>query len=281
MRRWIRPSAREVWRGHACVLLLGVSAAGCGLKSPGLSLEAREVADDATEAEPTLAVGATLAAFPAAALSPSTLTLADAVAAQQGLPDLMVDAACLTVSTDGNVVTYELDGCSGPWGQAEVSGREVATWSALGSGVFEVSFQSEGLEVEGRAAEHAGTAEIVVHEGGGRTISWSGGYEGTSALGRTVSHEADLVVSLPGGGVVELDGTASTTIGLRGLEVEYDGLARPGPRGTCPSGVVRVTTKITRLTLTLTFDGSSEVFVESSRGGHGTLDLECTPAEGE
>lgn len=253
--------------------------AGCGLRSPGLSHEAREVADDATEAEPTMEVGATLAALPAAALDASTVTLADAVTAQASLAQSLPEPDCLSVETSGNVVTYTFDACTGPWGQVEVSGREVVTWSALGSGAFEVSFESDGLEVNGRPAEHRGVAQITVEGGGARSISWSGSYEGKTALGRAVSHEAELDISLPGGGAFELDGTASTTIGLRGLEVEYDGLSRPGPQGTCPSGVVRATTKVSRLTLTLTFDGSSQVFVESSRGGHDTLDLECTPAE--
>jgi hypothetical protein len=255
-----------------------LGADGCGLQNPGLSLEAQGVAKDTIESEPALAIGAVLASIPAFALSADTPTLAEAVAAQEMLPLALPDADCLVVETDGNVVHYTFNHCTGPWGEVTVTGSETATFSAVGPGSFDIELESAGLEVNALPATHSGMVHVEVGEGE-KTIAWTGQFDGTTLALRPIKNTTDLDIVLFDDASFNVNGTVATDIGLRGLEIELQDLERPGPRGTCPTGVIVVTTKVTRLTLTLTFDGSAEVFVESQSGGHGTLPLACTPAE--
>jgi len=182
----------------------------------------------------------------------------------------------VSIQAEGNTVTYTFDACTGPWGLVTVSGSETVVFSpGPTADSFEVSFASDGLEVNGDAAEHTGTA-IITLLSDRRTIDFTGEYEGNALLGpRKVHHEIDFALELFDTGAFTIDGSSSTTVGLRGLELDVQDLQRPGPKGTCLSGVVVAKRKLSALEITLTFDGSPELLVESSRGGHETFALEC------
>jgi len=272
----MRRMRRAPTTAAAITLAAVCSLCGCGLRE-GLSLEATGVATDATEAEPMLAIGVGLATLPALAIPASATTLADAVAAQTVLADLLPNGSCLTVETEGNVVTYVFDECTGPWGLVTVSGREVATFAPVGAGSFEIGLQSEDLTVNGTPATHEGTALVVVTDVS-RTVSWSGSYDGKTLLGRNVQHDAELSIVLETTGAVSIDGSTSTSIGIRGLDIDLQQLSRPGPAGTCPTGTLIATTKLTMLELTITFDGTATAFVEGNRGGHDNFAITCSPA---
>lgn len=258
---------------------IALFGASCGLDLPSLSPEAQAVASDTTESEPTVAFASALAFLPAIMLDSTSTTLADAVSRQSDLPTLF-QSACLTVQIEGNVVSYQFDGCPGPWGQATVSGVERATFTAVSAGVFDVALQSEGLTIDGEAGTHEGTARVDVTGAEGKQVHFSGAFNGSTSAGRPVATTSDLdLLLLEPAGSVRLDGEATIDIGLRGLDVSVQDLLRDGPAGTCPEGRVIVTTRVTRLTLTLDFDGTETVTVESARGGHGTIALSCTPAE--
>lgn len=256
---------------------IALLAAACGLDVPTLSLEARSVAEDTADSEPSVAFASTLSFLPAVALDRTTLTLADAVSRQSNLPTQLEQADCLTVETEANVVVYTFDGCTSPSGLS-LSGVERATFTAVSAGVFDVTLESEGLSIGGRKATHEGVARIDVGGEEGRHVQFTGAFDGKTEKGRSVAITSDVeLVLLDDGGAVRLDGEARIDIGLRGLDVRFD-LARNGPLDTCPEGTILVTTRLTRLTLTLTLDGDDSATVDSARGGHGTIDLKCTPA---
>jgi hypothetical protein len=253
--------------------------AGCGLDPNGgiLSLEATTLIEDHEESRDVLQVGTAVAALPVYALSTSTLTLADAVAAQAAVAERFAVPECLTLETEGNLVRYTLDRCTGPWGLHEVSGVETATFSpGAEAGSFVIEVASTDLTIDGREASHAVRSEVVVSSAAA-TITYEGTFEGKSGV-RDVTHEVDVELVFGADGSVELRGSTETTVGLRGLHVELD-LLRPGPLGTCVLGTVELERRLGALTVTLTFDGTDEYVARTSRGGRGTFELECTPAE--
>jgi hypothetical protein len=280
----VEPNERAMTFAH---LLLPIVAAlwltACGLdpQDGALSPEAATLVDDQNESRDVLQVGSAVAALPVYALSGSTLTLADAVTRQSSVPERMADPNCLEVETDGNVVRYTLDRCSGPWGLFEVSGVQTATFSPgsnagseLGSFVIEVV--SSELTINGRSASHDVRAEVTVSESEA-TLAYQGLFEGNSSF-RDVSHEVDLVLGFGSDGVFTLRGATHAKVGLRDLRVELD-LQREGPPGTCFDGTVVLERRRGALTVTLAFDGSDEYVARTSRGGRGTFDLDCSPVE--
>jgi hypothetical protein len=257
--------------------LAALCLVGCGLdpKDGFLSLEATTLVEDYEEGREVLQVGAAVAALPMYALSASTLTLADAVAAQGEVAEVLTDPGCLTVETEGNVVRYTLDRCVGPWGLHEISGVETATFEpGTDAGTFVIDVASSELTVDGRPASHAVRAEVAVTSAEA-TVLFEGTFEG-EAVGRGVTHEVDVALGFGVDGAVELRGSTETTVGLRGLRVELD-LLRAGPLGTCVEGTVELSRRVGNLTVTLTFDGTDEYVARTNRGGRGTFYLDCTP----
>jgi hypothetical protein len=265
-----------------CLLGSALSLVACGLDPEGglLSAEAKQIVHDQEDSEEVLSVGTAVAAAPTYVLSAQTVTLASAVAAQEALSSLAEPAGCLTVETSGNRVTYTLDGCTGPWGRHEVSGKQIATFSpGPDAGAFVIDITTEGLTIDSAPASYAATGTITI-EGEARTLEWSGSFSGQAADGRDVVHDTSLLLTSPGDGTLSVSGSSSTRIGLRGIEVEIDDLTRNGPIGTCPEGTITVRRKVGGLTVTLTFDGTREFVAKTSRGGRGMFESTCVPEGG-
>ncbi len=261
--------------GRIGLLLLSITA--CGLDREGglLAADAKLLVGDHEDTAEALAAGAALAALPAARLTASTVTLADAVEAQDGVPALLTPAGCATVESAGNQVTYTFSGCAGPWGRP-VSGALVVTF-APGSGAgFSVELASADLTIDGRAASVSGSANLAF-TADSRTIDWVGSLATSSAAGAEVAHDVDLSLTVREDGSASLHGTTSVTFGLRGLDVDIVELTRAGPVGTCPEGTVVVARRVGNLSAELTFDGTTKYVAETSRGGKGTFELECDP----
>ncbi len=259
---------------------LAASAGGCGLELPeGLAPDANQLAEDAIDGADTAVIAVTLAALPSVPLLGQALTLEEAVTRQSELGTSFGSAACFTVESAGNTVTYVFDECTGPWGKVKVSGREVLTFSPGPTDAsFQIDFASEELSVNGKEATHQGTA-VVTLLSDRRRIEFAGSYEGEALLGaRNVSHDAEFELEIEDAGPIRLSGSSTTSVGVRSLELVLDDLERPGVQGTCPTGTITAKRKLANLTITLSFDGTDEVEAESSRGGHDTFALECTPA---
>lgn len=255
---------------------------GCGLDPEGglLSAEAKQMVRDHEDSAGVLFVGSVVAASPTYVLSASTVTLADAVAAQATLATLAQPSGCLAVETVGNRVTYTMTGCTGPWGRFDVSGEQTATFSPGDlPGAFVIEVESQGLVVNGVAMTIAATARVKLAPGDSK-IAWTGTIAGATSDGRDVQHDVDITQTFPGDGTMSLTGSTSTEIGARSIEVDIPELERRGPVGTCPEGTVTIKRKIGALSVTLTFDGTDEYVAKTSRGGRGTFDLSCTPPEG-
>lgn len=259
-----------------------VPLAACGLDAAEpeeLSTEAQALVTDVSDSDDSVLFVAGMAAFPALSLAPGQMTLAAAVGAQAGAGAHLQPPGCLTTETVGNVVTYTFDACTGPWGLVELSGQEVATFSPGGApGAVDVEMHSVGLTANGIAIDHQADVALSF-QGGSRTIEWSGSYSGTTANGRAIEHTSELTFVRGEDECTNLDGTTHTSIGLRGLDVVYDGMSRCGPRGVCPVGTVIATGQKSQVTVTLTFDGTNQVVATGENGGQKTFTVACTPAD--
>ncbi len=260
------------------IVLAGVlfSAVGCGLKGEDLSVEGQAIVSDATESDVTIGIATALSAVPSLPLSGAQMTLSAAVASQADVAKYAQPAGCLTTSVAGNVVTYTFDHCTGPWGLVKVTGQETATFSPGDAGAVVVDLASQSLEADGIPIEHDAHVTISF-QAGVRQVTWLGSYAGTTAKGRKVKHSSDLTLLADANQCFTLKGTTDTTIGLRGLSVQYEGLERCGARTSCPTGTVVATGKLSRMRVTLTFDGTTEGLATGQLGGEKSFPIDCTP----
>jgi hypothetical protein len=258
-------------------LALGGLAAACGFKGT-LGLEGQALTDDANDSTETIALSSAISALPSLAIDGTEATLSEEVAAQAKLTALF-PSGCLTVTQPGNVVTSSFHACSGPFGAFEIDGDEVATFSPgdLPESLL-VDMHSENLTVNGAAITHGATVRVTFGSDGGKEIDWQGSYEGKTADGKKISHTSELAVVASPDGCVGVDGSTDTNIGIRGLHLDFDGVERCGPWGTCPDGTITATRKLTGTRVTLTFDGTADGVAKGALGGELDFKLKCMPA---
>jgi hypothetical protein len=260
------------------LLFLGTALMGaCGFKHD-LGPEGQTLTTDTNDSSDTISLASALASVPALSVDGTEATLSAQVAAQVNAPKFIGPANCLAVAQVGNVVTYSFNGCE--WGNATLEGNEVATFMPGDApGSMAIDLQSQGLTANGNSVDHHATA-LVTFGAGTKTISWQGGFSGTTASGKHIEHSSDLTLFADSQACITVNGTTDTTIGLRGIHLEFDDLERCGPAGTCPLGTVKATAKLTGVKVTLVFDGTEDGVAKGALGGELDFKIDCTPAPG-
>jgi len=238
---------------------LGVLALGCGLQhEEEVSSEVSGLTEESGESSEAGDASNTLASIPAASItSPGQLASGEtaALAASAG-PTFFKPAGCVTVTRQGAVVTYEFSGCTGPFGLVSVNGKLIATFSPAGPGVLKFVEQSQDLVVGKTPITQSATGTITF-SGSKRLVTWNGTYSGTTARGKAIKHTG----SYSGGydaatGCIDLDGNATTSIGLRGVKTTTTGYKRCGPGGVCPlAGTITATGLVVNLTVKIEYLG--------------------------
>lgn len=290
------PSATRRAVGALLALAVGalaLGAAGCRIRDrdeevppgeePELSAAEQEIVDDSVDLDGSTQEGTAIAAIPTLPLffSAGPPTLAKAVEMQQLGARLFVPAGCATATAEGNVVTYEFDGCSGSYGLFELSGREIVTFRpGPVEGSTSLEMRSDELTLDGRPVDHAATV-TVTFGASGKHVAWTGSFAGTTRRGLPFESAADLSLALDEETrCATLDGTTSGAVAGRGLDVTYEGFVACQPRGTCPAGRIEATGKVRRLTVAIDFDGSREAIVTTPRGEEVPVPLSCLPMGG-
>lgn len=261
--------------------LTGAATVGaCGLPpAVDLTLEGKLVTADAQDAADTVEVAAAVAALPSLAMTSDQKTLSSIVAAQSGLAKFFLPSSCLTVTAEGNVVTYAFDHCTGPWGAVDLTGAEVVTFSpGDGPGSTLLEMHSEDLRANGVPVEHHADV-LVTLEAGGRRVLWQGGFSGTNLKGKPFSNASDLDLFLGDDGCDHLDGSTTSEVGVRGVTLDFQDIQRCGGPGFCPDGVISATGKLSGVTIDLVFDGTKTVIARGENGGELEVPLNCKPPE--
>lgn len=274
----------------AFLLACAVARALAGCSSPEgstgvgnpLSVQEQALIDDGADGLDAASVSSAVVALPLLAIQkPAELATADAAA---GTATASVSAffpqACRTATRVGNVVTYTLSACTvGPLGLASLSGTLTATFTAGAAGSVDVAIQSgPDLALDGVPVTQAATANVAIAASGARTITWHGGYTSKTPRGRAIQHDAQYVVQTDGNGCIDIDGTATSTVGARTLRTDTAGYKRCGGKGQCPStGELTFTDTQLGLSLRLDFLGGTSAVVVRPNGDRVEITLRCAP----
>jgi hypothetical protein len=175
-------------------------------------------------------------------------------------------------------VHVTFDDCTGPFGLVHLNGEIVVTLSAGPGGALRADLAGNGLTANDQALTYAASADITV-DGAIRDVDWHGEWTVTTPKGRAVEHTSDLTIVVDtAAGCVTSDGTASTTVGSRGVDTTFEAYEvcrdESGEVG-CPTGAVTHTGKKSGNSVAVEFDGSDEGHVITATGQTFDVPLVC------
>jgi hypothetical protein len=248
-------------------LLAGCGGVEGGASSDTASASAALDSNDSTTSESAVLVASTDGTEASASASDA------ATVAAGRARTLYQPASCVSATAVANVVTYQLTDCSGPWGLVHVTGTVIVTYSKQPDGIH-ADANATNLQVNGATMNLNSQAVYSVngtaHE---LTVSTDGG--GTGLRGNVIGRHGSYTLSWDTGTMcAALDGAWSTTIAGATWSTDVTGFKVC--KNACPSaGTIAHTGGLSRVTITVTFDGSASASWTSSRGSHGTVALFC------
>jgi hypothetical protein len=188
-------------------------------------------------------------------------------------------STCVTSTQQLNIVTYKLTDCTGPYGLLHVSGSVVVTYTVDASGVHAAAV-ANGLAINGATMNLDSQATYTVN-GTAKKLMVATQGSGTGALGNAIVRNGSYTLSWDDASQCgALDGAWSTKIGPQNnsdtWSTSISGYAQC--KAHCPSsGALSHTGGISKVTVTVTFDGSANARWATSRGRSGTIALFCAP----
>jgi hypothetical protein len=184
-------------------------------------------------------------------------------------------AACVTSTQQNNIVTYQLADCTGPYGLVHVTGTVVVTYTVDAAGVHAAAV-ANGLHVNGATMNLASTATYTVNGSAKKLVVMTDG-SGVGAFGNAIARNGSYTLAWDDASQCgSLDGAWSTQINGDTWSTSIAGFAVC--KAHCPSsGTLSHTGGISKVTATVTFDGSAEAKWATSRGRSGTIALFCSP----
>lgn len=207
------------------------------------------------------------------------------IVVEQPTRDLQPEG-CLTKTREGSVVTFESNGCTGPFGKMAVYGKLVATFSKTSPDVLHVALAAKDGATSNGAAFSYGSDTDIAFDGAVRKLTYHGHSSGTTARGRSFSRSTDLTVSVDTAAqCLTIDGTSRGTIGKYDVDLTIEGFR--GCRDACPTaGVARATVDgplVKDASITVTFDGSdhADVKVHARRDRELRVKMDCAAGEAE
>lgn len=209
------------------------------------------------------------------ALMPDMQTVMGGTAGAPGAASTVFSpSSCVTKDQQGDVITYTLAGCSGPFGLATVTGTVVVTLKpSAGAGVT-ADIVGTGLQINKGTADTTATA-VLTFAGTKRNMTWNGKTTGKTGRGRAYERTGSWTLSWDvGGECVSIDGTATGKIGAKETETTVTGFQKC--KDACPtSGTLVVKDATSGDQVSLTYDGSSKATFTGVRGGTGQVALLC------
>lgn len=184
-------------------------------------------------------------------------------------------AGCVTSTQQNNIVTYTLADCTGPYGLVHVTGTVVVTYTVDAAGVH-ADAVANGLRVNGATMNLQSTATYTVNGTAKKLVVMTGG-SGVGAFGNDITRKGSYTLAWDDASQCgSLDGAWSTQIGADLWSTSISNFAVC--KAHCPSsGTLTHTGGISKVTATVTFDGSADAKWSTSRGRSGTIALFCSP----
>ena len=206
-----------------------------------------------------------------------------ATAAQEaaGRPAVgLYPSSCVAKTADGADLHAQYSGCTGAFGQVEISGGLDASFEVTGACMLRADIVDSGdLTANGKALDYEAIADIEVVPGK-RLVDWNAHWTGTTRRDRDIEQSSQLRVDVDHlSSCLLIGGTAEGTIDNRfdyGTQIE--GLAICPDE--CPSaGVVEAHWQgyARERSVTVTFDGSDMAHVDGWTGREFDVKMVCQP----
>lgn len=249
-----------------------LSATACGGSATFSSADA-EIAADSTDTADVVS-GLTSVSTDGVDVQAAGLTSAGAAtAAAVGAGAKFILPACLSKNVAGNIVTYTLNSCSGPYGLALVTGTLTATYTVSVSGstpTLTVDLVGTGLKVNGMTVDVASTAKIS-GPASSRSASVSSTSKATTARGNSITH-AGMYDATWDGMCMTLSGSFATQADSKSYATVISGYKKC--LNACPTQGTVTFTNLSN-TLTITYSGGRQAKLVVNGGAQQTVNLLC------
>lgn len=253
-----------------CASVLATSACG---GSTGFTSSDAEVAADSTETADVVS-GLTSVSTDGVDIAASGLTneqAATAAAAVAGSKFLL--PACMTKNVVGNVATYKMTNCTGPYGLVLVTGTLDATYTVSivgGTPTLQVALLGTGIKVNNMTVDVATTAKIS-GPANNRSASVNSTSKAVTARGNTITHSG-MYDATWDGMCMTLSGSFATQTPMNNYTTVISGYKKC--QNACPSQGT-VTFSNLANTLTITYTGARMAKLSLNGGKEQTLNLLC------
>jgi hypothetical protein len=186
-------------------------------------------------------------------------------------------STCITKTADGASVHAELASCTGIFGRRILNGGLDARFEACEGGAQTAEIHDSGdLTANGRPLSYQAKAVLATVEGG-RDVTYTAQWSGTTARGRFVTGNAELAVWVADpSGCIRVTGDANGRVDDIAFQKTISGFALCPDQ--CPTdGRLDVTVQGKRgeRTMTITFDGTDRAKVIGFSGRHFDVPLVC------
>jgi hypothetical protein len=206
-----------------------------------------------------------------AVVLPQDVTAANAVAAAVGnyYPN-----GCATATANQNVVTFNLNNCTGPLGLTASSGTVTATINT-GNNQVQIQLAGNGVTANGATINLSTTGTVTVGANGQKTLQANSQTNGTGPNGNSAAHVGSYTLVWPtGNGCGTMNGQFSGvgTGAYSGTTTQINNWVVCA--GRCPqSGTT--TSSFNGGSVTLTFNGSNTAQCTSTAGLSASVPLRC------
>lgn len=205
--------------------------------------------------------------------APQAITAASAVAAavNNNFPN-----SCASATANSNVVTFNLNNCSGPLGLTGASGTITATINTPGTGQVQVALSGNNITTSDGASLNLNTSATATINGSGqKTLQATSMTNGTGPFGNPVSLSGSYSLVWPTSANCGTFNGTLTGVGsgsFAGNSVQFTNVVACA--GQCPQSG-SATGSFNGGTVTLAFTGSNNAQCTSTTGNSATVALKC------
>lgn len=257
--------------------LVGVALVGCGPRNKnddpaGVDEMADVVADSAasTAAENDAeSMTASLVAVTGSGLAPAAYDPGGGLHTT-GIGDIArgiyLPQGCLTTTADApnKTVTYDFQGCAGPYGLLGIRGKVVARYDTPEPNHLVFDLTATDLKVNRATVDWNAHADIVAR-GAQRTMTWKATLSGTTARGKAIERQNQKTVSWTvGEQCVALSGTSEGNLTGKRVKIEIPSYKRC--RGSCPEAgsEIKVTNVDSGKTVSVRYGAADAVYTNAN-----------------
>lgn len=252
------------------ITLLGVVLAVTGCKASNDTASAGEALDSTK----TASVEAALVVPALEPVGTDATPEEAAEAASSHAETFFQPAGCVTATANRTVLTYEFEGCTGPYGLVEVNGTLVVTYKP-GAGGIEYEARSEGLRVNDAVLD-IHKSGVYTRDGDDRRVDVTTESSGVGPRGTHLSRNGTYTFQWnEADDCIALDGEWMTTVGAIRWTTRVNGYAQCD--NECPAAGGSIEWESERASLTVTTDGSNVASwsYDGRRDRSGTVELLC------